>query len=135
MLHCEMLINGHFIGGPCDQAIGKQVVRAPYDGAIVGTAAEGDERDLRTAVDAAHDAFQTWRNSPRRERQGLLRRIAALVRERKEELVDTLTKEVGKPVVWSEGEVARLAVTFEDAADEVSRFGLDQMPVDMDSRG
>lgn len=135
MLHCEMLINGHLIGGPCDQAVGKQVIRAPFDGAIVGTAAEGDERDLRVAVDSAHDAFQTWRNSPRRERQALLRRIAALVRERKDELAEVLTKEVGKPVVWSEGEVARLAITFEDAADEVSRFGLEQMPVDMDPRG
>jgi acyl-CoA reductase-like NAD-dependent aldehyde dehydrogenase len=135
MLHCEMLINGHLIGGPCDQAVGKQVIRAPYDGAIVGTAAEGDERDLRAAVDSANDAFKTWRNSPRRERQALLRRIAALIRERKEELVDTLTKEVGKPIVWSEGEVARLAITFEDAADEVSRFGLEYLPVDMDARG
>jgi acyl-CoA reductase-like NAD-dependent aldehyde dehydrogenase len=130
-----MLINGHMIGGPCDQAVGKQIVRAPYDGALVGTAAEGDERDLRVAIESAHDAFQTWRNSPRRDRQALLRRIAALVRERKDELVDVLTREVGKPVVWSEGEVARLAITFEDAADEVSRFGLEQMPVDMDPRG
>jgi len=135
MLHCEMLIDGHFIGGVCDQAVAKQVVKAPYDGRIVGTAAEGDGADLRVAVDAAHAAFQSWRKSPRRERQTLLRRIAALVRERKDELADILTREVGKPVVWSEGEVARLAITFEDAADEVSRFGLEQIPVDMDARG
>jgi len=31
--------------------------------------------------------------------------------------------------------VSRLAATFDDAADEVSRFGLEQMPVDMDARG
>lgn len=130
-----MLINGHLIGGPCDQAVGKQVVRAPYDGKIVGTAAEGDARDLRTAVEAAHDAFQTWKKSPRRERQTLLRRIAALVRERRVELVETLTQEVGKPIAWSEGEVQRLAITFEDAADEITHFGLEQMPVDMDARG
>lgn len=130
-----MLIDGHFVGGPCDQAVGKQVLRAPFDGAIVGTAAEGDARDLRTAVDAAHDAFLRWRNSPRRERQALLRRIVTLVRERKAELADLLTREVGKPIVWSEGEVQRLALTFEDAADELSRFGLEQMPVDMDPRG
>lgn len=135
MLHAEMLINGHLIGGPCDQAVGKQVVKAPYDGAIVGTAAEGDHRDLGTAVESAHEAFQTWRHSPRRDRQALLRKIAALVRERTDELADVLSREVGKPIVWSEGEVTRLAITFEDAADEVSRFGLEQLPVDMDSRG
>lgn len=130
-----MLVNGHLIGGPCDQAVGKQVIRAPYDGKIVGTAAEGDARDLQTAVEAAHDAFQTWKKSPRRERQALLRRIAALIRERKAELVETLTLEVGKPVVWSEGEVQRLAITLDDAADEIAHFGLEQLPVDIDSRG
>ena len=36
-----MLINGHFIGGECDQAVGKAVIKAPYDGKVVGTAAEG----------------------------------------------------------------------------------------------
>ncbi len=135
MLHCEMLINGHLIGGSCDQSVGKQVVRAPYDDAIVGTAAEGDERDLRAAVDSADAAYQSWRKSPRRERQALLRKVAALVRERKDELVGILTREVGKPVVWSEGEVGRLALTFEDAADELAHFGLEQLPVSMDPRG
>lgn len=135
MRHFEMLINGCFIGGECDQAVGKQVVRAPFDGAIVGTAAEGDERDLRVAVDAAHEAFGSWRHSPRRERQNLLRRIGALVRERRADLVDLLSREVGKPVVWSEGEVLRLALTFEAAADEVSRFGVETQPLDLDPRG
>src|SRR5579871_5571609 len=135
MIHTEMLINGHLIGGVCDQGVGKQVVKAPYDGSVVGTAAEGDERDLRTAVESAHDAYQTWRKSPRRDRQALLRRIAALVRERKDELADVLSREIGKPIVWSEGEVTRLAMTFEDAADELAHFGLEQLPVDMDTRG
>lgn len=129
-MNCEMLIDGRFVGGR-----GSQTIHAPFDGAPVGTAAQGTQDHLRAAVDAAHGAYQTWRRAPRRDRQALLRRIAALVRERSDELVDVLTREVGKPVVWSEGEVARLALTFEDAADEVSRFGLEQMPVDMDSRG
>ncbi len=135
MLHREMLINGCFIGGPCDQGVGKQVVRSPWDGAIVGTAAEGGWSELRTCVDSAHEAFQTWRYSPRHERQTLLRRIAALVREREEELVEVLTLEVGKPIVWSRGEVARLALTFDFAADLLSTWGTAQLPLDSDPRG
>ena len=81
MLHREMLINGFFVGGECDQAVGKQVVRSPYDGAIVGTAAEGDLRDLTTCLESAAEAYETWRHSPRRERQALLRKVAQLVRE------------------------------------------------------
>ena len=135
MLHCEMLINGCFIGGPCDQGIGKQVVRAPFDDAIVGTAAEGGIHELRTCIDSAHDAFTSWRHSPRHVRQQLLRRVATLVRESSDELVEVLTLEVGKPISWSRGEVARLALTFDYAADLLTTWGTSMLPVDMDPRG
>jgi len=134
-MHAEMLIDGFFVGGPCDQSVGKQVVRAPFDGKIVGTAAEGGWGELRTCIDAAHDAFQTWRHSPRHRRQELLRNIARLVRERSDELAETLTLEIGKPITASRGEVARLALTFEYAADLMSTYGTESMPVDTDPRG
>src|SRR5690349_10589447 len=115
--HGELLIDGHFVGGPCDQATAKAVIRAPWNGAVVGVAAEGGFAELRGCVDAASEAFKTWRFSPRHERQKLLRRVAALVRERSEELARLLCREVGKPIVLARGEVARLAVTFDIAAD------------------
>ena len=135
MLHREMLINGHFIGGECDQAVGKSIIKAPFDGKIVGTVAEGGWSELNTAIESADDAFKTWRHSPRRERQGLLRRIATAVRDRSDELVDLLSREIGKPITASIGEVTRLALTFDDAADALSNWGLEALPVDMDSRG
>jgi acyl-CoA reductase-like NAD-dependent aldehyde dehydrogenase len=135
MIHRELLIDGMLIGGPCDNSVGKVVVRAPYDGQVVGTAAEAGPYEVEHAVGAAHAAFASWRRSPRHQRQALLRRVAALVRERRDDLVDLLTREVGKPVTWSRGEVTRLAVTFDLAADLVSGYGVEQMPVDFDVRG
>jgi acyl-CoA reductase-like NAD-dependent aldehyde dehydrogenase len=135
MLHREMLINGCFIGGPCDQGVGKEVVRSPFDGSIVGTVAEGGLSELRTCVDAAPDAFSRWSRSSRHQRQTLLRRIAALVRERADELAEILTIEVGKPIALSRGEVSRLALTFDVAADILSTWGPDAIPVDVDPRG
>lgn len=135
MVHREMLIDGHFIGGECDQAVGKAVIRSPYDGKVVGTAAEGGWPEVRTAIEAADQAFQAWRNSPRRERQALLRRIARLVRERSDELVETLSLEVSKPITASKGEVMRLALTFDYAADLLTTWGSEALPLDMDPRG
>lgn len=134
-MHCEMLIDGHFIGGECDQAVGKTVIRSPYDQRIVGTAAEGGFNEVRGAIECADRAFRSWRDSPRRDRQALLRGIASLVRERKDELAAILTDEVGKPIGLSRGEVERLALTFDHAADAVADFGLMAMPTDVDSRG
>src|SRR5471032_2361903 len=134
-IHAELLVDGFFVGGPCDQAVGKQVIRAPFDGKIVGTAAEGAWSELKACVDAADEAFQTWKSSPRNQRQKLLREIARLVRERSDELSELLTLEVGKPITASRGEVARLALTFDFAADLVSSYGMESIPVDTDPRG
>lgn len=135
MIHAELLIDGHFIGGPCDQATGKQVVRNPYNGSIVGTAAEGGLGELRGCLDAAWDAYQTWRHSAVADRQALLRRIAFLVRERRDELVDLLTAEVGKPLAWARGEVDRMAITFDVAAMELETWSVESVSLDYDPRG
>lgn len=134
-MHREMLIAGHFIGGECDQAVGKVQIYAPYDGKLVGTAAEGGWNEAKAAIGVAEDAFKSWSRSPRFERQRLLRRIAELVRERTDELVDVLTREVGKPVTWSRAEVGRLAITFDLAADLLSSYGFESLPLDFDPRG
>ena len=133
--HGELLIDGHFVGGPCDQAMAKAVVRAPWGGAIVGVAAEGGFEELRGCVDAASGAFAAWRFSPRHERQRLLRRIATLARERAESLALLLCREVGKPIALARGEVARLATTFDVAADLLATWGLEARPADLDPRG
>ncbi len=133
--HGELLIDGHFIGGPCDQATAKDVIRAPWNGNVVGVAAEGNAADLRGCIDAAHTALQTWSHSPRHQRQQLLRKVAVLVRERAEELALLLCREVGKPITMARAEVARLAVTFDLAADHLASWGLEARPADLDPRG
>lgn len=135
MLHRELLVGGHFLGGECDQGVGKQVVRNPYDHTIVGSAAEAGVAEVEAALDAAARAFATWRISPRSERQKLLRRVATLVRERKPELAALAADEIGKPVTWAQAELDRCALTFDLAADLLSSYGRESMPVDFDPRG
>lgn len=130
-----MLIDGHFIGGVCDQSVGKVQIYSPYGRVLVGTAAEGGLDEAMAAVEAARQSFDDFRNSPRSQRINILSQIAAKVRERQDELSDVLTREVGKPITWSRGEVSRLAVTFDLAAHELSRYGTDAVPLDFDPRG
>lgn len=135
MLHRELLVNGIFLGGPCDQGIGKGLSSSPYDGSRIGTYAEAGWSECDAAIHAARAAFETWRGTPRGERQRLLRRIAASVRERDAELVELLTMETAKPVTWSKGEVSRLALTFDLAADLLTTWGLESLPADYEARG
>ncbi len=135
MLHREMLIDGHFIGGPCDQTTGKEIVRNPYDGSVVGTVAEGGWNDVNAAIAAAKDAFAQYRKSSGAERSALLSRIAQEVRNRSAELTDLLVAEIGKPVIWATGEVSRLSITFDLAAQEALTWNEEDQDFSFDPRG
>ncbi len=118
-MHQELLIAGHRIGGPCDQAVGKEIVRNPYDQSVVGTVAEGGWSELSTCLEAAQDAFKTWRKSSSGTRIELLTNIADLARERRQELAELAVLEIGKSITMALAEVDRLVRTFEIAAREL----------------
>lgn len=82
----------------------------------MGTSAEAGWPEVRAAVEAAHDAFGSWRKSGVAERGRLLRRIAELIEERKDELAELLVLEIGKPVTLALAELTRTKRVFELAA-------------------
>lgn len=133
-LHREMLIAGHFIGGPCDQAVGKLLVNNPFDGSVVGTSAEGGWQEANVALDAAQRAFSERRLGGPEARRELLIRIADLIVERAEELAEILVYEIGKPITWARGEVARTSVTFRLAADAVDTLEPQSVELNYDQR-
>ncbi|MBS1707476.1 MAG: aldehyde dehydrogenase family protein [Armatimonadetes bacterium] len=135
MLHRELLVAGHLFGGSCDQSIGKEPVRSPWDGRVVGTAAEAGPAELETALASAHEAFPEWSRSSVRERQRLLRRVSQAFQDRSEELAQLLVDEIGKPISFARAEVARAALTFSLAADELTRPSGTLLPAGFDPRG
>ena len=135
MSHAEMLIAGHFIGGPCDQAVSKVVIKNPWNGSVFGTAAEGGENEAEAAVASASDSFLEWSRSSPSDRSSLLLRIASAVRDRGEELAQLLVGEVGKPITWAQGEVERMAITFELSAKSALELGPFPQDLSYDKRG
>lgn len=135
MRHAEMLIAGHFVGGPCDQATGKSVLKNPWNGRVAGTAAEGGPNDVEAAIQAAAEAFEGWRRTAPSERSYLLSAIAEAVRARRDELAALLVEEIGKPVCWALGEVDRMAVTFDLSARATERLAPAEEALDYDARG
>lgn len=135
MRHAEMLLAGHVWGGPCDQAVGKVVVRNPYDGSVVGTAAEGGWQEANTALNAAAEVFPSYRTTAIAWRQERLLRVADAIRARTEELAQLLVEEIGKPISLARGEVERTRLTFQLAAHALSDWG--DLPIDVstDARG
>lgn len=138
MLHRELLVNGVFLGGVCDGGFGKQVVRSPIDGSVVGTAAEGTWPEADAALDAARAAQSDWRSPAQFPlRAEVLRRVARRIRADRQELADLMTLEIGKPTAQGLAELDRAALTLElsvTAAEELILAGESPADVAADPR-
>ena len=86
-----------------------------------------DETDA--AVAAAKAAFRAWRAVAPADRARLLRRLAVLVEEHGEELARLETRNVGKPISDSRGEVQMVAEVFYFYAGAVDKHHGETIPV------
>jgi acyl-CoA reductase-like NAD-dependent aldehyde dehydrogenase len=85
--------------------------------------------DTDRAVEAARRAFAPWRAVAPADRARLLRRLASLVEEHTEELARLETRNVGKPIQDSRGEVAMVAEVFYFYAGAVDKHHGETIPV------
>src|SRR5712691_3314331 len=102
-------------------------VSSPYSGAVVATVARAGADDARRAVDAAEramrDPLPPWR------RADILERVSQLLRERAEELAQTICAEAGKPLKAARVEAARAVNTYALAAGEARRLTGETVPI------
>jgi 1-pyrroline-5-carboxylate dehydrogenase len=74
------------------------------------------------AVEAAHDAFQTWKNTSAEERAELLFRVASILRERKHVMSAWMIHEVGKTWAEADGDTAEAIDFCEFYGREMLRY-------------
>src|SRR4051812_13155817 len=79
--------------------------RSPADGQLLGSFPSSTVGDTARAVAAAHAAYQSWRLYPAPKRAEILYRVAEALRDRKQELTETMTREMGKVVAEAGGDV------------------------------
>ncbi|HEX3109808.1 MAG TPA: aldehyde dehydrogenase family protein, partial [Thermoanaerobaculia bacterium] len=71
----------------------------------IGTFQESNADDVRDAVDVAHRAYQTWRLVPAPKRAEYLYRVAAILQRDKEKIAREMTREMGKVLDETKGDV------------------------------
>jgi succinate-semialdehyde dehydrogenase / glutarate-semialdehyde dehydrogenase len=97
-------------------------VEDPATGETLIEVADATVDDAKAALGAAHEAFQTWRDHPPRERGDILRRAYDVITERVDELALLMTLEMGKPVAESKAEIAYAANFFRWYSEEAVRI-------------
>jgi len=90
--------------------------------------AYGGREETRQAIDAAARAMPAWVERNAWSRAEVLKRTAALLRERSGDIARTLTMEQGKPLAEATGEVMHAADEFEWFAEEGKRAYGDVIP-------
>jgi acyl-CoA reductase-like NAD-dependent aldehyde dehydrogenase len=97
----------NYVGGDWVDAAGGETFDSlsPATGELIGTFPRSDAGDVDRAVEAAKAAYEEWRLVPAPRRGEILFRFAQLVVERKAELTDLMTHEMGKVKAEAGGDV------------------------------
>ena len=115
---------GLFIGGAWRTASDDLPVINPANEQIIGRVACAEKKDLDDALDAAEKGFSVWRRTAPKDRAEVLRRAAAIMRERQGRIAHDITLEQGKPYQQACLEVIRGCEFFEwDAGEAVRAYG------------
>jgi aldehyde dehydrogenase (NAD+) len=89
---------------------------------VLGTVKQATRDEARAAVEAAIDAFRGWRSTPAPARGKIVGKAARLLEEHKEELATILTREEGKTLAESRGELQRSINVADFCAGESRRM-------------
>jgi succinate-semialdehyde dehydrogenase/glutarate-semialdehyde dehydrogenase len=120
-----LYVNGAFIAETDAEPV---TVFDPAHGTPMAVVPTATDDILEGAIAAAERAFPAWARTPARERAQLLWKAAGLMRERQEDLARLLTREQGKPLAESRGEIAISAEYLEWNAEEGRRAYGDTIP-------
>src|SRR5436190_8038386 len=115
----------NFIGGKWIESSSSRVVKnlnpANTDD-VIGSVRPATREEATQAVNAAAQAFRDWRATPAPVRGSIVARVARLMEEHKEELAQLLTREEGKTIAESRGELQRSINVAEFCAGESRRM-------------
>jgi len=108
-------------------------VRAPWDGRVLGRAAQATAAQVDAALAFAVEARPRLQAQSTGARRRVLEGIVAGLTARARELEELICQQAGKPRALARVEVQRATEVFRLAAAELVRFGGSVVPVDLDA--
>ena len=92
----------------------------------IETYEETSRDEVDDALGRAADAFESWRERPIREREERLAAAGEVLRDRKREFAEIMTREMGKPITQAESEVEKCAWACDHYAEHASAYLADE---------
>ncbi len=101
---------------------------------LIGHFPASGHDDVEAAVASAQRGFARWKRTPAPARGDILRRVGDLMAARKEEIADLMTREMGKPLAETRGDVQEGIDTAYYAATEGRRLFGHTVPSELASK-
>jgi len=120
----------NLIGGKWVQADSGATIDVtnPANGQKIGTVPKGGRAETRRAIEAAEEAFKSFRRTSALDRSKLLRKLHDAIMDNQEALAELLTMEQGKSLAEAKGEVGASAAYVLWFAEEARRTYGDVVP-------
>ena len=116
LLKTQSFINGAWVEGkPWIE------VTSPSNRSVLAQMSDVGAKGAEDAIDAAAEAFKTWKNTSVFERAALVKKWHDLILEHADDLGHLITAEMGKPFPEARGEVVYGAGFVDWSAEEAKR--------------
>ncbi|SMP41382.1 succinate-semialdehyde dehydrogenase / glutarate-semialdehyde dehydrogenase [Neorhodopirellula lusitana] len=119
----SMLINGKLV-----QSAKTFPVTNPATGEVIADVSEIDPASVELALTAARDAFKTWSRMPLSQRKPIILRYADLLEENRDEIIDLLIAETGKPLDNAEYDFGMLTTCLRYFCEAAARIDQQVIP-------
>lgn len=102
----------------------------PFNGEKIADVAEASKEEVIKAIDSAAGAAVTMAEMDAHKRSDILRRVAELIQEDREECARLIAEESSKPLKAARGEVDRTIMTYRFASEDARRLHGETIPMD-----
>ncbi|WP_103110141.1 aldehyde dehydrogenase family protein [Brevibacillus reuszeri] len=116
----QNFINGEWVASHTGQVFAS--TNPAQTAEVLGYFQKSDGADARVAIEAAASAFDKWSKTPAPLRGEFLFSLIQLLEKHKEELAETITREVGKTLREARGEVNKTITSMKQLTGEATRL-------------
>jgi alpha-ketoglutaric semialdehyde dehydrogenase len=125
-------INGEWKGSSSGETFAN--VNPANKDEVVGRFQQSTSKDVNEAVNAAHNALPGWKKMPAPKRGEILFRVSEILLKRKEDLARDMTREMGKVIKETRGDVQEAIDMGYFAAGEGRRLSGETVPSELNDK-
>ncbi len=94
----------------------------PYNQEVIATFDHQSEDQVRQILNSANTTFTKWRTTPFAARAEFLKKVSVEIRDNQVRYAETITREMGKPILQARAELEKSAWVCEFYADHAEAF-------------